>query len=69
MNYNIMFLNIYSYTDEETNNILRSPVAFDPRKTHTRKKLIKAFEGIAKEDFQTYGNWLDADNLVFNENT
>ena len=68
MNYNIMFLNIYSYTDEETNNILRSPVAFDPRKTHTRQKLIKAFEDIAKEHFQTYGNWFDADNLVFNEN-
>lgn len=68
MNYNIMFLNIYSYTDEETNNIFRSPVAFDPRKTHTRQKLIKAFEDIAKEHFQTYGNWLDADNLVFNEN-
>ena len=68
MNYNIMFLNIYSYTDEETNNILRSPIAFDPRKTHTRQKLIKAFEGIAKEHFQTYGNWFDADNLVFNEN-
>ena len=68
MNYNIMFLNIYSYTDEETNNILRSPVAFDPRKTHTRQKLIKAFEDIAKEHFQTYGNWFDADNLVFNDN-
>ena len=68
MNYNIMFLNIYSYTDEETNNIFRSPVAFDPRKTHTRQKLIKAFEDIAKEHFQTYGNWFDADNLVFNEN-
>ena len=68
MNYNIMFLNIYSYTDEETNNILRSPVAFDPRKTHTRQKLIKVFEDIAKEHFQTYGNWFDADNLVFNEN-
>lgn len=68
MNYNIMFLNIYSYTDEETNNIFRSPVAFDPRKTHTRQKLIKAFEDIAKEHFQIYGNWFDADNLVFNEN-
>lgn len=68
MNYNVMFLNIFSYTDEETNNILRSPVAFDPRKTHTRQKLIKAFEDIAKEHFQIYGNWFDADNLVFNEN-
>ena len=68
MNYNIMFLNIYSYTDEETNNIFRSPVAFDPRQTHTRQKLITAFEDIAKEHFQTYGNWFDADNLVFNEN-
>ena len=69
MNYNVMFLNIFSYTDEETNNIFRSPVAFDPRKTHTRQKLIKAFEDIAKEHFQTYGNWFDVDNLVFNENT
>ena len=68
MNYNVMFLNIFSYTDGETDNILRSPVAFDPRKTHTRQKLIKAFEDIAKEHFQTYGNWFDADNLVFNEN-
>ncbi len=68
MNYNVMFLNIFSYTDEETNNIFRSPVAFDPRKTHTRQKLIKAFENIAKEHFQTYGNWFDTDNLVFNEN-
>lgn len=69
MNYNIMFLNIYSYIDEETNNTFIFPVAFDPRKTHTRQKLIKVFEDIAKEHFQTYGNWFDTDNLVFNENT
>lgn len=69
MNYNIMFLNIFSYIDEETDNTFISPVAFDPRKTYTRQKLIKAFEDIAKEHFQTYGNWFDTDNLVFNENT
>lgn len=69
MNYNVMFLNIFSYTDGETDNTIISPVAFDPRKTYTRQKLIKAFEDIAKEHFQTYGNWFDTDNLVFNENT
>ena len=68
MNYNVMFLNIFSYTDGETDNTFISPVAFDPRKTYTRQKLIKAFEDIAKEHFQTYGNWFDTDNLVFNEN-
>ena len=68
MDYNVMFLNILYYTDGEINNIFRSPVAFDPRKTHTRQKLIETFEDIAKEHFQTYGNWLDTDNLVFNEN-
>ena len=69
MNYNVMFLNIFSYTDEETNNIFRSPVAFDPRKTHTRQKLIEAFEGMAREHFQTYGDWMDANDLIFNEIT
>lgn len=49
MNYNVMFLNIFSYTDGETDNTFISPVAFDPRKTYTRQKLIKAFEDIANE--------------------
>lgn len=68
MNYNVMFLSILTYIDGE-NVRLESPVAYDPRKIHTRQKLIDAFEDIAREHFCCYGNWEVKNGLTFVDNT
>lgn len=69
MNYNVMFLSILTYIDGEENMEFESPVAYDPRKIHTRQKLINAFEDIAREHFHCCGNWEVKNGLTFVDNT
>lgn len=69
MNYNVMFLSILTYIDGEENVRFESPVAYDPRKKHTKQKLIDTFEDIARQHFNYYSDWEVENDLTFVDNT
>ena len=69
MNYNVMFLSIFTYIDGEENMRFESPVAYDPRKKHTKQKLIDTFEDIARQHFNYYSDWEAKNDLTFVDNT
>lgn len=51
MDYNILFLSVYLYRGGEEDIKTYCPVAFDPRKIHTRKRIIKELENIARRHY------------------